>query len=692
MSGPDPNRLVKITSIVESSDGQTTYLHGTGYFVTGDLILTAKHVLSGGNLLKISYFVHARAKEWRDAELQLAWDGKELDAVLLKVNDPLDELPLQDFLDVLPEKNVVWESAGYPSAATQESDEGDAWTSVGLEGKLYVKGGVGQRETELDLGVGDPPEGKGWRGISGAPVFVDDKLAGIIKSTLTAFGGSRLAGIPISHLLRAPGFSNTINPPWLEPFSTKPWCLVLVSETQEDKREDLKLRIRSAIRRKVRQQGQSDVEEEPKVVVVTEALESRERWLQFVKVICAAPVMVIDVTKFEPAVMLMLGIRAVVRRGVTITTTSDKLNIDQLAALPFNIQETKLISFAGSPSPSPQHPVDKVGQAILDGLAQLKSYPRYLDLPAYDAVRCPEPKAKAKDNPAGQSDDAEAKPGNDVQTVQDTVLMLCPFQPNYNRNWLQIYDGIISVAEKDLVRMLDIMSPRLVGQALYEHIRWSRCCIVDWTQWRANVFFELGVRLACSNIGPICIIEESENDAPVPPKQKEQLIRLLDPIRYKDEDSLTPFKQVWKRYQSYISRQETSPPPSTLEHNETYRTIAFEAYDWEQELITMAPHEELLASVETQLGKDPQSAGKYPALFSSHPEFMKELQRNAAERWIAAWYYFIKRYSKEISSDDAYKQQAIKLGEAAVEWIPNQKEYEEIMGEINDVIDELLSQ
>src|SRR6516164_7067657 len=44
--------------------------------------------------------------------------------------------------------------------------------------------------------------------------------------------------------------------------------------------------------------------------------------------------------------------------------------------------------------------------------------------------------------------------------------------------------------------IIDQVSPRLVGQRLYEAIRRSDMCIADWTLWRANVLYECGVRLA----------------------------------------------------------------------------------------------------------------------------------------------------------------------------------------------------
>jgi hypothetical protein len=47
-----------------------------------------------------------------------------------------------------------------------------------------------------------------------------------------------------------------------------------------------------------------------------------------------------------------------------------------------------------------------------------------------------------------------------------------------------------------LRRVSDYPSPLLVADRLYELIRFSGLCLVDWSEWRPNVFFEMGVRLA----------------------------------------------------------------------------------------------------------------------------------------------------------------------------------------------------
>ena len=95
-----------------------------------------------------------------------------------------------------------------------------------------------------------------------------------------------------------------------------------------------------------------------------------------------------------------------------------------------------------------------------------------LHLPVYDAVR-------------------RANPEQTAEEQGETVLVLCSFHEKYKPNWDKLSDALATrYSEKQIVRILDIASPRLVGKALYENIRWAKTCVVDWTYWRGNVFFE----------------------------------------------------------------------------------------------------------------------------------------------------------------------------------------------------------
>ncbi|MET0081240.1 MAG: caspase family protein [Candidatus Thiodiazotropha lotti] len=248
-----------------------------------------------------------------------------------------------------------------------------------------------------------------------------------------------------------------------------------------------------------------------RVIEIDEALQSPQSWLEVIQALCKAPVVVVDAMDFQPGIMLLLGIRAVVMRGVTLTVTTvpvKKWKSYEDVQLPFNIQELKLIGAEEYDIKHPQHPNRLIGTALADGLRQLNEIPTYQDLPGFDDVRCNEPSLHA-------------------HSVQNTVFVLCPF--GNTTTWKYMSPIIEAMSTKlipgtkapEVVRMLDMESARLVGPALYEHIRWSRACIVDLTEWRPNVLFELGVRLTCS--GFVFSIE----DAPISVNSLTELFAFL---------------------------------------------------------------------------------------------------------------------------------------------------------------------
>jgi hypothetical protein len=708
MGGLDTKRLVLVRTISENSSGDEKYLHGTGYFLTKDLVLTAGHVL-GYFPSEISVRLETpqdRETVWLKAESVPVWEDKKLDVALLKIMVPIHDVDLPQWGHELFDQDVKWNSVAYPVAATEETEEGIIYKSVGLTGTLYPYGGGGQGRKELDLGVEYESEDE-WKGISGAPIFVGDKLVGIIISYKTGFGGKRLEGIPIVQLLNEPAFQLTINPQWLLPFPSQLWTMILISEDCDDGFSD---KIKTAYERRlesINRAASLPPETKPSFleVIITEVLKEPTHWYETIKALCAAPIVVVDVTNYQPAIMLLLGIRAVVRRGVTIAVTSAELDENSLSKLPFNIQEIKLIY----PLPNleiidPRHPINRIGDAVVKGLSQLRDNPGYLDLPAFEAVRSPKPQILSTEIDEKVSSDGVVKK-KDIATAKsepERILMLCSFHEEYWKHWLYVSEKIIMTFRgvgKSLERMIDISSPRLVGQALYEGIRWTPCCIVDWTHWRPNVFFELGVRLACSDIGPVNLIDENEIsmlESGSNPVQKERLLQLFQPKSYKLFGPLGPFKDSFERYSTFLKNcEKILDPETTISHNATYRMVV-SAYDWRQEIIAKMPHEELRASVEVQQGKDPERDG-YQALFSSNTDLQREIQRNGRERWIAAWCYFRKRFvpedleSEEFRNNEAIKEQLSVLTERVVQELRNQSDpfYERIYKEAVALIDKL---
>jgi len=293
-----------------------------------------------------------------------------------------------------------------------------------------------------------------------------------------------LIGLPVSRLLEDINFRSIVFPSTLLDIPSQAWCLVLTSEGEPT---DLTAQVGNVIA------GHQDQDPRFSALLTTPvelearlAVSSVENWVLAVQALATADYMVADVTGFQPTVMLMLGVRSVLRRGVTISVTNENLQADGYE-IPFNVQETRVLSFAEEPF------YDDLYRAMSEGRSYVEQDPEYLDLPAFHGVRVPRPETWAEDD-------------------QRRVLVLCPFKEEYQTYYRLKLRSIIRGHTHDSVpvRMLDLKSPRLVGQALYEQIRWSSRCLVDWTHWRPNVFFELGVRLACSEFDPLCIIRQAE--------------------------------------------------------------------------------------------------------------------------------------------------------------------------------------
>lgn len=688
MSGLARERLVLVRATITSGQG-TSYSIGTGYLLAANLVLTASHVVpdSGVTLLEIRT---DEPGQWHAMEPELVWRDAALDAALLRPKVPFAELPEVAWAEETFDTDAVWHSGAYPKAGTVDQDGKTAWKTVGLGGKLQALGGAGQGGRELELTVDAPPPADAWAGISGAPVFVGDRLAGVIKEVPKSFQGNRLAAVPAGLLLQNHGFRMALSRPWLDPLpsgATGAWVLVIEAEKRKGK-TSLADWVDGALVKEAKALEAATGAKFGSIAVrvrITDAIESPGRWLRFVKALCLAPVAIFDATGFEPAVMLALGVRAVVHRGITLTSIADVLTPDQLSQLPFNIQETKLIHHgSGYPPKDVRHPLVAIPSAIKRGWQELGLHAAYLDLPAYDAVRCPYPSA-----------DAEGR------SALNRVLMLCSFSKEYDQHWLRLSNAVLAhYPDGEIARMLDMASPRLVGQALYEGIRWSRTCLVDWTGWRANVFFEFGVRLACSDLDAVILIEQgafagaSANGALA---QLGQMAVLWPPTVYAvasanpevDDEAIAAALGV----HDDIARQHApAVSEATLPHDATFQTCR-EYFDWKQERITVEPHDLLRSTIESPFGKDPQAEGRSPLLYSANPGYGKDLDSSVKERWIAAWCYLSGRYPREQWATDAVLRAALrKLGNDVLQFglpAPGTAHLQAMREQIFDVLDAL---
>ena len=694
----DPRRL----ALVKCTLADGTVSTGTGYLVNSDLLLTAGHVVpQGASTAKLSVRIESDGA-WCEALLQAAWRDADLDAMLIRLCNPRFDVDPVDWMEEAVNNDVRWHSCAFPKAGTVKKNGSSSWKTVGLGGTLYAGGGGGQGDKQLDLGVDDPPSQKvddlsllqAWAGASGCPVVVNGRLAGIIKQVPPNFGGGRLIGVPTALLFKSPEFRIALESPWLALETlpkTKAWVLVVQSETED---AELGRWVDGSLKgdqKAILQMVDGSFELQSVKVRIADAIVSPARWLSLVRALCLAPIAIFDATDFEPAVMLALGVRAVVRRGVTITSTARKLSAENIAKLPFNMKETKLIHHSGAYKRTDErHPHKAIANAIKMGWSESRSQPRYLDLPAYEGVRCPYP----------------ASSQEDIGAVE-RILMLCPFAESYSENWLFVSNTVVQrYPSRGPMRTLDASSPRLVGQALYESIRWARTCIIDWTDWRPNVFFELGVRLACSDIGPVCLIDADDpavsGTDPLP--QKRQLLEMWRPTSYyvaleDDKPSVDAKKRqalaaAFQTHDAVAANRAAAVPLNVVPHDATYRTCR-RTFEWSQEGLTLEPQDLLRRSVVEPYGPDPQIVGKQPILYAAdNVDYSLALEVSIRERWIAAWYYMANRYPREQWLDDpALREKVRTLANHVLQFGPGKAEIDPILIKLRealyDVIDEI---
>lgn len=395
------------------------------------------------------------------------------------------------------------------------------------------------------------------------------------------------------------------------------------------------------------------------------ALASQQEYNRTVQLLCRADLAVVDVTGFEPGVMLFIGIRAAVRRGVTLVTNNQKLDAAAWSKLPFNLKELYPLSVLPQTdnANSPEHPARILGATLERALKQYRSIPSYQDLPAYDAVRRLE----------ASRQDAQS------------VLWLCSFAPEYEPLAAYLQNGFIAelgAVQDDgktyrLERVTEIVSPQLVTQRLYSAIRRTGLCLVDWSLWSPNVFFELGVRLAVSSMGPVCLVEKPAGGTPGAgeagiARQREALGKLFHPIEYsRTEDEQELFREIRARYEEMQAHEAAGRAPSPIPpafgafpYDHTYRLVG-RSLLLSEEPGASAAHAALTASANALIGDSATTDPGLPVLYANVNEGLDRQARSAAvELLIAAWIYLTDRYRPaELEGNGQMLQEYVALTE-----------------------------
>jgi len=411
---------------------------------------------------------------------------------------------------------------------------------------------------------------------------------------------------------------------------------------------------------------------------VQRAFQSTDSLISAIQALCKAELAVFDLTDFQPGVLILLGIRAVARRGVTVSSLGGKFTIGAQLAIPFNLQLLNLAAHSQEQEREGNglRPWDLLGDKIANGYGELADLPDYLDLPAYDAVR---------------QLGVEASSYRPIR-YDEKVLMLCPFSPEYTaRNWKRFLAaelpgklmqriqkaGRVVAGPPRLERLLELKTPRLVAQTLFESIRLIDMCIIDWTGLRANVMFEAGVRLATNPLAAVHIIEAGgakPGTTPIALSHVTAMMKVFKPIAYQCKVGDTvPYEEMVAQFEANLKHGRP---------NFAYTAVGT-ALDRRSQPAAPSLVDELTRSANLLVGDDEESTGVSPVLFHEvNKELVLEAYEAAAERRLAAWLFLTRRYSPEdIASDPQWLKHFALLSVQVRRWARKQGR--------KDVIDEV---
>ncbi len=354
---------------------------------------------------------------------------------------------------------------------------------------------------------------------------------------------------------------------------------------------------------------------------------------EMIGLLCSAPLLIVDITKFEAAVMILLGVRSAVRRGVTIAVTRQSGGIDHWMEMPFNLREINTVSIFAPPeilTPTRADPANPLFESILAAIDDSTDR-HYSDLPGYFELR--------------------SRSASESKVDDGHVLVLCPFEKSY----VEKFNGNIRGRLEEVVRaagisaqvhtVAEVASPRLVAARLYGAIRRSFLCVVDWTEWRANVMFEFGIRLASSDQRTACLIDTGRpisSACGTPYAQRELLRRFFSPLVYngmRPEQQFLGIKNMLEHYRGSAPLDLFGPPDPHVTFNAASKNVDLAvdpSFDGAVEMLS-ASADELL----------PDPLNPPPILFGAAPRVAEEAERAANDRYVAAWHYLANRGSSE---------------------------------------------
>lgn len=390
---------------------------------------------------------------------------------------------------------------------------------------------------------------------------------------------------------------------------------------------------------------------------VVDAFASNDALDKAVRAIVEADLVVFDVTGFEPAVMVFVGIRAACCRSLSICSHGGGWKEGQpLEEMPFNLQDLNINSHTPLETRVGSDPVvERFVRRVETGFNQVAKHPAYLDLPAYDALR-----------QLGSNYSASS-----TIDVGERILVLCSYDDKFFRNWQFVRSRLKQVLwtkrkiSPEIERIIDYGTPQLIWQSLYEQIRRTAACVVDWSEYSPSVFMELGVRLAISEWGAVQIVDERYLPGGEKAKewiQIERMRRLLNPIAYRYRaDASGAFERAGEEL-----LRRNPHLDGDADYNRIHRVLLPVIGEIQQARPGLV--EELKSAADALHHPQQGRVAAPQILFHGSRSAKRDSEKAAVELRIAAWLYLeyrvkISKVKEDVSLRDLYRD----LGRSAVD-------------------------
>jgi len=207
----DLKRFAEIYVSTETTKTDRECEYGTGYLLDNGLVITSAHVLTNAHTkIEVKFRNSLVNSGLTDADL--AWDGRpsSLDVALVRCRAPDDlRSSVQALKTDRPGSGQEAHGAGFPQLTSKIRRD-----AVGARELTSIRGQCGISNTDvswfpLDCSVQLKVE-TAWKGISGAPIFIGDRLIGVLTEHDPAYTTARFRVVSISRLLDEAKFCEAI--------------------------------------------------------------------------------------------------------------------------------------------------------------------------------------------------------------------------------------------------------------------------------------------------------------------------------------------------------------------------------------------------------------------------------------------------------------------------------------------------